>query len=383
MSDKIFTISKMSKWHKQYKDLPSEIKEQIAYLDKKFPTHPQIDRNARFLAKEGGLEDPKIARALSILDFFDTYEFLSKRFFEGIYAFDGEGRRVELVEKLTKKKKIDHVCLFNGVCHNPVDKAKSFPVVVKWYQSSRRDTDYEISMYCELRAIGCKIPWFSSSYLLWKTPVLIMEPLKPVTGDDDEFEVAAQVIQQFKKIHKKGIHNDIKPQNVMKRLYKNDSDKGADRGKWEYIVIDYGGMTTEKLEKGDKKGWKRSVWSPKYTCQKPHPEDPQITTQWHDFKETGYMMKEIQNMRKGKKSKSKTTEGKKKDIIRDGPFEGKLEIFMDYLKSIDKYKVKPEHYDNLISICRTGKTLNDLDVPKKKIISPPPGKLPKHTIYAP
>jgi hypothetical protein len=171
----------------------------------------------------------------------------------------------------------------------------------------------------------------------------------------------------------------------MKQPYAHDSDKGADRGDWEYIVIDYGGMTTERLEKGEKKGWKRSVWSPKYTCQKPHPEEPQVTTQWHDFKEIGYMMKEIQNMRvkheSKKKSKSKTKDSDRLPIRTD--FKGRLLVYMNFLETINKYNVKSEDYDNLISICRTGKPLTDIDIPRKKVISAPPGKLPKHTIYAP
>lgn len=365
---------KMSKLLKIHKDLPDALKEQIKYLNEKYPTHPMIDRKARHLAREEEI-DIKIARDLAIYEFFDTRDFFHSRFFDGIFACEPEGRRVYLTEKLTKKK-IERVCLFKGILINKKDKAKPLPVIVKWYESERKDTEYEISAYAELRKINCKTPWFSSSYMLWKTPVLVMEPLIEITHEDDEFEVAAQTLQELKIIHQKGIHNDIKRQNVMKRKYKPDTKKGVDKGEWEYLVIDYGGMTTEKLGYG----WKRSVWSPKYTCQKPHPKKPQITTPWHDFKETGYMMKDIQNLRTAANKGHKSTHGDKLPI-REG-FEGKLKTYMEYLhEEIDKRDVQPEDYDNLIAICRTGKPLKDPSQ-KKKIVSPPPKKVPQETVYA-
>lgn len=367
---------KMSKLLKIYKEFPEPILEQIAYLNKKFPSHPQIDRKSRHVAKEENI-DLKIARALIIYEFFDTRDFFHRRFFDGIFCSEPEGRRVYLQKKLTKKK-IERVCLFTGTLVNNKDNAKPVPVIVKWYESERKDTEYEISIYCELRKINCKVPWFSSSYMLWKTPVLIMEPLEEITGADNEFEVSAQVLQQFKIIHQKGIHNDIKRQNVMKRKYKADSNRGVDKGDWEYLVIDYGGMTTEKLEYG----WKRCVWSPKYTCQKPHPKKPQVTTPWHDFKEIGIMMKDIQSLRNTKKKKTKTI-NKDVDELRDPKFwDGRLKVYMDYLhEEINKKDVQPEDYDNLIAICRTGKPLKDTSQ-KKKIISPPPKSVPHETLYA-
>jgi hypothetical protein len=367
---------KMSKLIKIYKEFPKPILEQLDYLDRKFPTHPQIERKARHLARQENI-DLKIAKFLAIYEFFDTRDFFHRRFFDGIFCSEPDGRRVYLNKKLTKKK-IERVCLFKGTLINKKDNAKPLPVIVKWYESDRKDTEYEISMYCELRQLNCKIPWFSSSYMLWKTPVLVMEPLEEITGEDDEFEAAAQVIQELKIIHQKGIHNDIKRQNVMKRKYKPNSKRGVDKGEWEYLVIDYGGMTTEKLGHG----WKRSVWSPKYTCQKPHPKKPQITTQWHDFKETGIMIKDIQTLRVPKKKKTKSIKDDV-DELRDPQFwDGRLKIFMDYLHSeIDKKNVQMEDYDNLIAICRTGKPLKDSSQ-KRKLVSPPLKYVPQETLYA-
>jgi hypothetical protein len=371
---------KMSKLIRTHKELPDAIKEQIKYLNEKFPAHPMIDRKARHLARQEEI-DIKIARDLAIYEFFDTRDFFHSRFFDGIFAAEPDGRRVYLTKKLTKKK-IERVCLFQGALISKKG-AKPVPVIVKWYESERKDTEYEISAYCELRKINCKTPWFSSSFMLWKTPVLVMEPLEELDHTDDEYEAAAQTLQELKIIHQKGIHNDIKRQNVMKRKYKPDpTGKRVDKGEWEYLVIDYGGMTVERLGYG----WKRSVWSPKYTCQKPHPKKPQITTPWHDFKETGYMMKDIQNLRtsvKMEKDSKKTHKSAHADKlpIREG-FEGKLKAYMDYLHDeVDKKNVQPEDYDNLIAICRTGKPLRDSSQ-KKKIISPPLKNVPQETIYA-
>ena len=370
------THQKMSKLLEIYKEFPQPVLEQIDYLNKKFPTHPQIDRKSRHVAKEENI-DIKIARSLVIYEFFETRDFFHRRFFDGIFCSEPDGRRVYLNKKLTVKK-IERVCLFKGTLVNKKDNAKPVPVIVKWYESERKDTEYEISIYCELRKINCKVPWFSSSYMLWKTPVLIMEPLEEITGEDDEFEVAAQVLQQFKIIHQKGIHNDIKRQNVMKRQYKVDSNRGVDKGEWEYLVIDYGGMTIERLGYG----WKRCVWSPKYTCQKPHPKKPQITTPWHDFKEVGIMIKDIQCLRDNKKKKSKSLH-KDVDELRDPQFwTGRLKTYMDHLHNeVDKKDVQMEDYDDLIAICRTGKPIKD-KAQKKKIISPPPKAVPQETLYA-
>ncbi len=87
---------KMSKLLKIYKEFPEPILEQIAYLNKKFPSHPQIDRKSRHVAKEENI-DLKIARALIIYEFFDTRDFFHQKIFD---ERSPEYRRIRKLLKL-------------------------------------------------------------------------------------------------------------------------------------------------------------------------------------------------------------------------------------------------------------------------------------------
>ena len=335
---------------KKYKSLPRPLKDQVSYLLKKFGTDSRIVKDAKLFMKDG-VQDPKVAKKLAILKNFDTYDLIHKRFFDGIYAYDEKGRTVTFKKILTDTRPIEHVCLFKGRLHNPIEK-KDLDVIVKWYESPRHGTvQDEIENYQALRDLGCKVPWFSSSYLFWKSEVLIMEPLNEVTGDDDEFEVVAQVVQQLKLIHKIGIHNDLKPPNIMWRPY-GDRPKGADRGDREYLVIDYGGMTTEKYEWG----WYRKVWSPKWCAQerKPKKKKDRITSPYYDLLEAVYMAKSIQNHRKTKDWGSDRPKAKKPHI-RSG-FKGKLKTLHDAVLEMDPKKITEKDYDTMIKICRDSKS---------------------------
>ena len=332
----------------KYKSLPRHHKKQVKYLLGKFSTDSHIVKTASLFMKDG-VKDEKLALKLAILKCFDSYDLIHKRFFDGIYAFDDKGRTVTFNKILTKRP-IEHVCLFKARLHNPIEK-KDMDVIVKWYESPRHGTvEDEIERYQAIRDLGCKYPWFSSSYIFWKSSVLVMEPLNEVNGDDNEFEVVAQVIQQLKLIHKIGIHNDLKPPNVMWRPY--EGDKGADRGDREYLVIDYGGLTTEKY----KWGFYRKVWSPKWCCQPRHPEtkEDRVTTPYHDFLECVHMAKSIQNDRKFGNWGSDRPKSKK-PRIRSG-FKGRLKKLHEAILAMNPKKITEKDYDAIIKICRDSKS---------------------------
>ena len=199
------------------------------------------------------------------------------------------------------------------------------PIVVKWYQSNKRDTLYEIGIYKKLRHLKCPVPWFSSTYEFWNSPVLVMERLQGLTKEDDEFEVAIEVIKQLRYLHQFGIHNDLKPGNIMKRMQ---------NGKPVYFMIDHGGVATQPLGYG----YRRWIWSPKWTCQRPHASN-QITTPKHDFIELGYTMKTMQNWTTGD------------NHIRSG-FTDKLAKYMDRVVRIDEKNVTGKDYDDLIELLK-------------------------------
>jgi hypothetical protein len=309
-----------------YRNLPEPLKKQLAKLQEKFEDESEIKSLANELYRKAyrqygktsyrstTLNLKKIALRMAMLRAIPSDTLLHSRWFPHVTAYDHRGHLVRLEKEIAQGR---HVYVIAGKLDNEI------PVVVKWYQSNRRDTLYEISIYKRLRKMGCDTPWFSSSYRFWDFPVLVMEKLHSLTKEDDEFEMAIQVLQQLTYLHQFGIHNDIKPGNVMKRLVD---------GKPKYLMIDHGGVATQKYQYG----YRRFIWSPKFTSQKPH-ESNQITTAKHDFLELGICMKAIQNMRTGESK------------VRSG-FTGKLKKFMDRVELINQKDVKSSDYEDLIKI---------------------------------
>jgi serine/threonine protein kinase len=326
--------------------LPVQIREQIAKLQSRFGTDPSVVEKKKAVIREfSGSGNDDIALKLAIFDHFNTKDLLKKRFFDIIQPFEIEGRYVKLSDIIHQGER---VMVAKGVLYNDIDRKKPAPVIVKYYQSADKDTSYEINIYKRLREMGAEIPWISSRFYMWKTSVLIMEPMESLDGKDNEFEVAAQVLQQLQYLHTFCTHNDLKPGNIMrvsgtrpnmksdasktKTTDRNEKPKTTDKP--VYKIIDHGGNATEKL----KHGYRRRVWSPKFCAQSKHGKD-QVTTAKHDFIELGYTMKALQNMRTGDKE------------IRGG-FAGRLAEFMQRVKKVDEKNIKPEDYLDLIALCR-------------------------------
>ena len=163
-----------------------------------------------------------------------------------------------------------------------------------------------------------------------------MEKLFPITKDDNEFEVALEVMKQLVYLHQFGIHNDIKPGNIMKRIV---------NGKPKYLLIDYGGVATQRLSYG----FKRWIWSPKWTSQELHGKN-QVTTAKNDFIELVYTMKTIQNMRNGEdKRHRRNKDGEEEDNIRTG-FVGRLAKLHDRVEQVNPKDIKEEDYLDIIRI---------------------------------
>lgn len=137
-----------------------------------------------------------------------------------------------------------------------------------------------------------------------------------------------QILNQLKIAHQICIHNDIKPDNIMKR------------GEiiCEYFLIDWGGATTKKLGYG----YERRVWSPKWTSQ-PMNQPEQLTTAVNDFIELGFTMQAIQNIRKGLPNKQNLFQYN---------FKGKIKTYMQRINSINRKNIVARDYDDLISILK-------------------------------
>jgi hypothetical protein len=309
-----------------YRNLPEPLKKQLAKLQEKFEEDSEIKSVANDLyrkayrqynktsLKSTTLNLKKIAFRMAMLRAIPSDTLLHSKWFPYVYAYDHRGHTVALEREIAQGR---HVYVIAGKLDNEI------PVVVKWYQSNRRDTLYEISIYKRLRKMGCETPWFSSSYRFWDFPVLVMEKLFSVTKDDDEFELSIQIIRQLTYLHQFGVHCDIKPQNIMIRRVE---------GKPKYLLIDHGGVATQKLQYG----FRRFIWSPRYSLQRLH-EANQVTTAKNDFLELGVCMKAIQNMRTGDKK------------VKSG-FTGKLKKYMDRCELINDRDIKPQDYEDLIKI---------------------------------
>ena len=245
----------------------------------------------------------------------------------------------------------DRVRLVEGLLQ-VADGAK-YPVVLKWYKADNRDTTYEISIYRELRKRNAVIPWISSGFILHTSRVLIMEPLLPLTAEDDEFEMAIEVLGQLKVVHRIGVHNDLKPGNIMKRNPKaklpSDEITIQPVGKEaKYLVIDYGGVATQRLSYG----YRRWVRSPRWTSEPMGVKD-QITTARADFIELGYTMKTMQCWREGlvQKGRIGNTCNYKIDPYRNG-FKGKLAAYMKRAMAVDPKNIMEKDYVDLIAILK-------------------------------
>ncbi len=172
------------------------------------------------------------------------------------------------------------------------------PVVVKWYQSDERTIEQETSVYDRLDRLGAPTPWFSGSYTfenVWRTPVLVLEQLRKLDERDDACAMGVQLLEQLRVLHQFGLHNDIKPGNVMVR----DADADADHAR-RYFLIDHGGVAERALAYGRE----RRIWTQKFASQpmlewrrdtrtqreyQAHARH-QISTAAHDLIELGYTL---------------------------------------------------------------------------------------------
>lgn len=305
-----------------YKELPKPLKKQISALEDTFENDKEIGNAYKKLYSTYGKKYKNYPKIKKILFRIALYRVISpdflfeKKYYPHVFAYDGRGHSITLKKSISIGK---HVFVIAGL----LDNDQNIPMVLKWYKSGSRDTSFEVEQYAKLRGLNCPLPWFSSTYEFWGSPVLVIEKLESLGPEDDEFKVGIEVIKQLLYVHQIGIHNDIKPGNVMKRM---------ENGKAKYFIIDYGGVATKRLGHG----YQRWIWSPKWTCQDPH-EERQITTPKHDFIELGYTMKTLQNW---------TT---KDTAIREN-FSGKLLKYMNCVNVMDERNITKQDYKNLITI---------------------------------
>lgn len=306
----------------EYKELPKILKSQLRYISPHYKSDKDIINMHKDILndnKDNSHLNEKTTRRLfhmCVLKKLTPRALLIPKFFDVIEAYNG--RHTIRFTKCLKTGK--HAKVMEGVLKNE-------RVIVKWYKSKKRDIRYETSIYEKLVNMECPLlPWVITSYFCWNKPVLVIEKLQDLSTSENEYKLGVQIICQLKYLHTFGVHCDLKPQNIMKRVNSNGTN---------YTMIDFGGVTTEKMEDG----YRRWLWSPKWTSQESHVEK-QLTSARHDFIELGYTMKALQNWRK--------TNNRNDGNVKKG-YRGKLSEYMERVKKIGRV-AKNDDYDDLVTI---------------------------------
>lgn len=308
-----------------YESFSSSLKKQLFQIEQYFYTNPKVIKKFHSFSRKFPNVNKQLLFHLFLVQYLTPRELFHKQLFPILTCYDKNEKKpnIRLLDVLKYGK---HACVLVGEVQ---EKNTTRQVIVKWYQSNSTDIEYEVNIYKRLDSMGCPLLRFTSSYKFWNSPVLVLEKLEPLTFNDDKYEMGKQIIYQLTFLHQFGVHCDIKPQNIMKRTGK----------KLEYFLIDFGGVATEPLDYG----FKRWLWSPKWSSQKPHEED-QITTPVYDLVELGYTMKCLQNW--------VLSQGKNDGECRSG-FKGRLRKYMEYVgKLLENPRIFPsrDDYKNLLYI---------------------------------
>ncbi|MEK7071168.1 MAG: hypothetical protein AAB966_05140 [Patescibacteria group bacterium] len=344
---------------KSYENLHPELKEQLTRLCNKYETSKEVMKFVKKMCDSGKFN---IAYRQKILCYaiyrqIPCWHMCIPQNFNMLWAYSSKpgDPRIHLESML---KEGEHVRLIRG---RMGDSGR--PVIIKLYISGYKRSDLKsfsrtTKMECDIyNKLGKPEPCLSTDYFIFGIPVLVMEVLAELNGGDNEFEMGIQVLQQLKTLHQFGVHCDLKPGNVMRK-----GDK--------YIVIDYGGVATEKMDHG----YRRWIWSPLWTSQKRKSETGHdiICTSKQDAIELGYTIKTLQNMKR--QIPIRRTRDGETDLIRTG-FEGKLAKYMKRVFEIDDIRgMTDKDRDDLIAIlkCECESCRKEEIAPIKLYVTPRP-----------
>lgn len=305
----------------EYDNLPEPLKRQLIAVQPSCKGDRDILAAASKLYKKykakANTEAAESVFRLAILKILAPDYLFAEKWYPYVYCYDSRGHIVRLESILRSDR---HIYIIRGRLDD------KFPVVIKWYEYPQINTSHEINIYRRLRSAKCKVIWFSGSYSFWNSPILVHEVLQDITKDDNLYEIGCEILGQLRYLHDFGVHNAIKPANIMKRVM---------NGKPSYFLVNYAHVATGRL------GWgyRRHAWTPIWTSQRPHARD-QITTAKNDFIELGYTLKTIENWRTGSTN------------IRSG-FGGKIQEYMNRTSQVDEMNILQKDYDDLIEILRS------------------------------
>ncbi len=258
----------------EYDELNDNIKTQLDILYPIYCKNSIVQRKLITLKRGKHLNKENKKKLINYAIFlsFDTRHFMQHNYkLLNCYTNKHNGQTIKITKILTTHK---HTVVLIG-------KYKDKEVIIKYYKSDKKDTMYEIGIYKKLKKMGCELPWYSSKFMFMGSRVLVMEKLEKINSNDSIYSIGKAVVNQLSYLHQFGIHNDIKPDNIMKKKV-NET--------YKYFLIDYGGIATEKL----KYGYCRWIWTASWTCQ-PKGQHDQVSTPKNDFIELAYTLNYIHN----------------------------------------------------------------------------------------
>lgn len=331
----------------KYEELSKPLKYQLNIIHENFFENEDVIEKYLEYIKKYNIRNKRIRAKyfkLAILETIQFIQMMDSTWFDYVFCYSDHGKNHGNVYLKKLLKQGTHACVLRGQLKRYISDKEQVEndVVIKWYKSKNKNITYESNIYERLDSMDCPVPWYSTCYKIWNEPVLILEKLERLSHVDNPYKMGIHVIDQLRYLHTFGVHCDIKPENIMKRLT-TDLDTGhrtGDRtGNCEYLLIDFGGVATQKLDYG----YRRWVWSEKWTSQASHTKD-QLVTYKADFIELAYTIQAMLNW----SSKKKTRRHGTYKVMRTR----KMKMYMDYVENkIDDTKPsKDKYYDTLIRI---------------------------------
>ena len=249
------------------------------------------------------------------------------------YAYDNQGNRIYFIKSLGSGDQ--RVFLGRVVATDGKERPN---VVVKWILGTLGEGTIEDEMkrWQLVQSLGVKTPWIGYDFRFWDQPVLVLEVLQPLDTTDNEFVVGASIVGDLAKLYKVGVHSDLKPDNIMKRV----------TDKTEYFIIDYGGLATVPLLYG----FKRYIWTPLYTSQVP--ATLCVCTGKNDLLELAYTMRGLQIEEDAAKRPDFYARFPDERDARHG-ISFKLRAFLERVTAIDERRIIDEDYNELLVILKS------------------------------
>jgi hypothetical protein len=197
-----------------------------------------------------------------------------------IYAYNPCGHRI-YVDKIINFDEEKRIFLGIITKDSPVlcRDTEEEKWIVKWNVTPNAGEEYtmdEMDRWEMIESVGANVPKIIKGFMILDFSVVVMEKLYPLEVQDYNQKLVMSTVSFIEKLLPIGVHNNIKPSNIMKRI--------GSKGEINYLVADIGSMTIQPLLYG----FKRFHWSPYWSSQVVDLET--VTTVKNDLLELGYVL---------------------------------------------------------------------------------------------